>query len=106
MNLLFICSRNKRRSLTAEAIYKNSSAHNVRSAGTGETARIQVSEKMLLWADIIFVMEKRHKQLLEQRFENALHDKQVVVLDIPDEYDYMDEDLIGMLKDAVEYFVK
>ncbi|HYD19910.1 MAG TPA: hypothetical protein VEB40_00435 [Flavipsychrobacter sp.] len=106
MNLIFICSRNKRRSLTAETIYKNSNGHTVRSAGTEESARVQVNEKMLLWADIIFVMEKRHKQRLTQRFENSLRNKQLIVLDIPDKYEYMDEELADMLKDAVEYFVK
>jgi predicted protein tyrosine phosphatase len=101
MNLLFICSRNKRRSLTAETIYKNSNDHTVRSAGTEESARIQVSEKMLQWADVIFVMEKRHKQRLTQRFEQILPGKEVIILDIPDEYEYMNEELAEMLKDAV-----
>ncbi len=101
MNLLFICSRNKRRSLTAETIFRNSNEHTVRSAGTEESARIQVNEKMLQWADVVFVMEKRHKQRLSQRFEKALGDKKVVILDIPDDYVYMDEELAEMLRDAV-----
>lgn len=83
MNLLFICSRNKRRSLTAETIYKNSNLHFVRSAGTEESARIQVNEKMLQWADVIFAMEKRHKQRLVQRFAQTVSMKEVFVLDIP-----------------------
>ncbi len=101
MNLLFICSRNKRRSLTAETIYKNSNEHTVWSAGTEESARIQVNEKMLQWADVVLVMEKRHKQRLAQRFEKILTDKEVVILDILDEYEYMNDELIEMLQDAV-----
>lgn len=101
MNLLFICSRNKRRSLTAETIYKNSNEHFVRSAGTEESARIQVNEKMLHWADVIFVMEKRHKEKLSLKFDAILNSKEIIILDIPDEYEYMNQELIGMLQDAV-----
>ena len=35
--ILFVCSRNKRRSLTAETIFKNEPAWEVRSAGTEES---------------------------------------------------------------------
>jgi len=98
MNLLFICSRNKWRSPTAEAIFKKSTIHDTRSAGTSDSARIKVTASMIQWADIIFVMEKRHKQLLQERFNI---DKKIIVLDIPDEYQYMDEELIGMLENGV-----
>ena len=98
MNLLFICSRNQWRSPTAEAIFKNSAAHNARSAGTSDSARIKVNEAMLHWADIIFVMEKKHRQIIKSKFEV---DKNIIVLDIPDEYQYMDEELIDIIKSAV-----
>ena len=62
MKLLFICSRNKWRSRTAEDIFKNFVDYEVRSAGTAESARIKVNEKFVLWADIIFVMEREHKK--------------------------------------------
>ncbi len=59
MNILFVCSRNQWRSPTAEAIYKNTPAVNVKSAGTEPSARIKLTAKNIAWADIIFVMEKR-----------------------------------------------
>jgi predicted protein tyrosine phosphatase len=71
MNILFVCSRNKWRSRTAEEIYKTSQVHNVKSAGTEPSARIKVSAKLLAWADIIFVMEKRHKQRLVDNFPSV-----------------------------------
>jgi predicted protein tyrosine phosphatase len=107
MNVLFVCSKNKWRSRTAETIFKDTPGANVRSAGTDEGARIKLNEKLLLWADLIFVMEKKHKQIIQDKFDFVLQDKKLMVLDIPDEYQYMDEDLILSLETAVNpYFEK
>ena len=103
MNLLFICSRNQWRSPTAEAIFKNSDIHQARSAGTSDSARVRVNDAMVKWADIIFAMEKRHKQILEQRFAA---DARIIVLDIPDEYQYMDDELVAMIKVAVAPYLE
>ncbi len=75
MNILFICSRNKWRSRTAETIFKNNQQHSVRSAGTENEARIKVSEKLIDWAELIFVMEKKHKIRLKERFGDLLTKK-------------------------------
>lgn len=56
---------------------------------------------MILWADVIFAMEKRHKQRLLQSFPQEMAGKKVVVLDIPDEYGFMDEELVAMIKAGV-----
>jgi predicted protein tyrosine phosphatase len=101
MNILFVCSRNKWRSRTAETIFKSNQNHHVRSAGTENDARIRVNEKMILWADIIFVMEKRHRQRLNDKFEHSLQGKRIIILDIEDHYQYMDEVLVEMLKTSV-----
>ncbi len=101
MHLLFICSRNKWRSRTAETIFKNRYGFQVASAGTEPSARIRVNEKMILRAEMIFVMEKRHKQRLLQKFAAACADKEIIVLDIPDEYQYMDPELTELLEESV-----
>lgn len=106
LNILFICSRNKKRSLTAEAIFRNDAIHHALSAGTEESARRRVTYKMIHWADIIFVMEKKHRQRLREEFGPMLYNKQVVIMDIPDEYEYMDEELIEMLKDVVRPYLE
>lgn len=104
-NFLFICSRNKWRSKTAEDIFKDTEGLSVRSAGTSSSARIKVNEKLIEWADLIFVMEKHHKQWLNQKYPFLLNDKEMIVLDIPDEYQYMDAELVQILKIAIEpYF--
>ena len=100
MNILFICSANEDRSRTAESIFSESEEHVVRSAGTARSARVKVSEPMLLWADLIFCMEEKHKELLKKRFPMATRDAQLIVLHIEDEYKYMDSELIEELEDT------
>jgi len=70
--------------------------HQVRSAGTSDKARIRVSQKMIDWANVIFVMERKHRDIIRQRFE--LNDQLLVVLDIEDNYQFGDEELIAILR--------
>jgi predicted protein tyrosine phosphatase len=105
MNILFICSRNQWRSRTAETIFKEGQRHNFRSAGTADNARIRVNEKLIKWADLVFVMEKHHKRRLEEKFEGMINDKKIVILDIADDYEYLDEELVEMLRISVGRFL-
>lgn len=105
MNILFVCSRNQWRSPTAETIYKNHSGIFVKSAGTEPSARIKLSAKTILWADMIFVMEKKHKQRIQEKFPNEIGDKQLVTLDIEDEYQFMDSDLVDEIKTKVNHYL-
>ena len=105
MNLLFVCSRNQWRSPTAEQIF-NKRPYNTRSAGTAGSARIKLSEKLIIWADLIFVMEKKHKTVIQERFSTILNDKLIIVLDISDDYKFMDQELVEMLKLAVNPYLK
>jgi len=105
MNILFVCSRNKWRSRTAETIFKTNLGHQVKSAGTEPSARVKVTAKMIEWADVVFAMEKKHKQRLVQYFPEATSQKEIIVLGIPDEYQYMDEELVEILRSSTEgYF--
>ena len=100
-NVLFICSRNQWRSPTPENIWRKHPGINVRSAGTSPKARKTVSAKDIAWADVIFVMEEEHKNRLKADFNRMLSHKPIHVLDIPDEYQYMDPHLIEELKSTV-----
>ena len=106
MKVFFVCSRNRLRSLTAEAIFDGAGGHEVRSAGTEAGARVRVTAGHLGWADVIFVMEKRHLARLREKFGDALAGKRVVCLHIPDEFEYMDEDLIDRLRGGVAPYVE
>ncbi len=101
MNLLFICSRNQWRSPTAEAIWRRHPELNVRSAGTSPRARKTVNDGDIRWADVIFVMERKHRSRLRAAFAHLLRDTPLIVLDIPDEYQYMDPELVEELQTAV-----
>ena len=101
MNALFICSRNQWRSPTAETVFRRYPNVQTRSAGTSPNARHTVSIDDIAWADKIFVMEQKHKSRLLAQFSRALQYKEMIVLDIPDDYRYMDEELIELLKESV-----
>ncbi|OSZ82104.1 protein tyrosine phosphatase [Chitinophagaceae bacterium IBVUCB1] len=105
MNILFVCSRNQWRSPTAEAIYKNVHGITAKSAGTSPSARIRVNESLIQWADMVFVMEDKHKQILLSQYPLAMQHKQIVVMDIPDEYKYMNKELIEMIQDIVSPYI-
>ncbi|RYZ95709.1 MAG: protein tyrosine phosphatase [Sphingobacteriaceae bacterium] len=102
-NLLFICSKNQWRSPTAELLFKNHPLHQARSAGTSDKARIKVNQKLVDWADEIFVMERRHKQILQQRFINLT--KHITVLNIEDNYQFGDEELISILENNLKTYL-
>lgn len=106
MNILFVCSRNKWRSPTAEEIYKKHQDLNVRSAGTEPSARIKLNAKTILWADIIFVMEKRHKQRIIENFASETENKTIIILDIPDEYKFMDPELVEEIIIKVDNYLE
>jgi predicted protein tyrosine phosphatase len=101
MKVLFVCSRNRRRSLTAERLFSQTPGWAVRSAGTEEGARVKVTAGHLGWADVIVVMEKRHKDRLRQKFDEAFSSKPCHCLFIPDDYDLMDPALIALLREKV-----
>ncbi len=96
--LLFVCSRNKLRSLTAEKLFAGVPRYRARSAGTQPGARIVVTEGHIGWADLIFCMEKSHVSRLRQRFPEALETKTVICLHIPDDYAFMDPLLLDELR--------
>ena len=99
--LLFVCSRNRMRSLTAEKIFSGIPGYEVRSAGTQPQARVVVTEGHLRWADIVIVMERAHYNRLRQDFPGVLDDKRVIALHILDEYQFMQRELIEELETQV-----
>ena len=101
VKVLFVCSRNRWRSPTAERLFDGVPVVQARSAGTEAGARVRVNEKMMGWADVIFCMERRHVQRLRERFDAALEGKKIHVLDVPDDYGYMDPELIDALRTAL-----
>jgi predicted protein tyrosine phosphatase len=97
-HLLFVCSQNKLRSPTAEAVFAEMPGIDVDSAGLNNDAVVPLSPDQVEWADVIFVMEKVHREKLNRKFKRHLHGQRMIVLGIPDNYAYMDPALVKLLK--------
>lgn len=96
--LLFVCAQNKIRSYTAEKLFAGSQRYQVRSRGVAADARIKLAEGDLGWADIVFVMEKNHKNRIQQKFPEKVAGKKIVCLFIEDIYESMEPALIAELR--------
>lgn len=99
--LLFVCSRNKIRSLTAEKLFENSERFAARSRGTENGARVKVTAGDIGWAEVIFAMEKRHADRMRERFPDQLAGRQIITLLIKDIYEPMEPALIQRLKERL-----
>ena len=99
--VLFVCSQNRLRSPTAEQVFANWPGIEVASAGLNHDAETPLTSELLAWADVVFVMERAQRNRLQSRFRSHLSGQRVVVLDIPDEYDYMDPALVRLLQSRV-----
>jgi protein-tyrosine phosphatase len=104
LKLLVLCGRNKKRSRTAEFIYKNDPRLEIRSAGISPSSVRKVSDNDMNWAELVLVMEKNQKNKVKEMFSH-LELPQIDVLDIPDEYEFMDEELITMLKSSINTYL-
>ena len=102
VNVLFVCSRNQWRSPTAGRIFKGHPVIVARSAGTSLSARHRISHVDIDWADVILVMEDKHRERIVADYAQLIEHTPIHVLDIPDEYKYMDPELIDMLEQTVE----
>jgi predicted protein tyrosine phosphatase len=98
---LFVCSKNKWRSPTAEKVFWKFDGLSTRSAGTSNSARRRVTIQDIEWADLILAMEDKHSSRLRAEFLDTLTSKDIHVLDIPDDYQYMDAGLIELLHEIV-----
>jgi predicted protein tyrosine phosphatase len=102
--VLFVCSQNRLRSPTAEQVFATHPGMECSSAGTNNDADNPLTPELVEWAEVIFVMEKTHRNKLTAKFKRQLANKRVICLDIPDEYEFMDPSLVRLLKVKVHRF--
>ncbi|MBU2380348.1 MAG: low molecular weight protein tyrosine phosphatase family protein [Alphaproteobacteria bacterium] len=105
-NLLFLCSRNRLRSPTAERVFANWPKVETASAGLAPDADEPCTAELVEWADIIFVMERAHRARLQKRFRASLKTARVVCLDISDDYGFMQPELVALLEKKVRPFLR
>jgi predicted protein tyrosine phosphatase len=99
--VLFVCDENRLRSPTAERIYMHRDDLEIKSAGVNFSADKPVIRELLEWADIIFVMERRQRNVIHKRWPEIYNNKQIICLYIDDDYDYMDPVLINALTEKL-----
>jgi predicted protein tyrosine phosphatase len=99
--VLCLCSAGLLRSPTAAIVLAGEPFNfNTRAAGTGrEYALIPVDDVLINWADQIVCMSKGHRTDLQEHFEDEVNGKDIVVLNIPDDYQYRDEKLVSLIKE-------
>jgi predicted protein tyrosine phosphatase len=105
MRALFICSRNRLRSPTAEQVFSSWPDIDTDSAGLAPDAITRLEIDQIKWAEILFVMERRHKLKLMRMFGRYLNGKKIICLDIPDRYGFMDPELITLLEQKAGRFM-
>jgi len=99
--LLFICSANRLRSPTAEQVFSQYPDVEAFSAGTNHDAVDPLAPEHFEDIDIVFVMEKTHRNKVSRKFKPYLKKARLVCLDIPDDYEFMQPELIVLLKTRV-----
>lgn len=104
-NILVVCGRNKKRSRTAEHIFKNDNRFNIRSAGLSPKSDRKISENDLNWADLVFVMETGQRAKIRELYRH-LELPKIEILNISDDYEFMNEELVEMLTDRINDTLK
>ena len=101
-NVLFVCTMNKWRSTTAEQIYSKHPLLECRSAGTSSKARHRITKADIRWADLIVVMEAKHRNRLMADFRDELRSKEIHILGLEDRYKFMEPELVTELRSALD----
>jgi len=99
--VLFVCEGNLHRSPTAERLYAATPGIRARSVGLSDLARVQVTDELLAWADVVFVMERRLRAVLRRRFAAAVAGKVVVCLGVPDDFRFGQPELMAVLAERL-----
>jgi predicted protein tyrosine phosphatase len=102
VKLLFVCTVNRMRSATAHKIYESDERFEVKSAGTDKAANTVLTSELLEWADTIVVMEKTHRNIIQKNFKDIYKIKRITCLYVPDDYDFMQPELINLLRHSME----
>jgi len=83
-------------------MYSDDSRFEVKSAGTEALMGREVTGRELKWADLVVVMESRHEQKIRMRFPEESRTARIVVLGIPDIYQFMETALQREIKERFE----
>jgi predicted protein tyrosine phosphatase len=99
MRVLFVCTANKLRSPTAEAVFRDHPGIESLSAGTDPDAPTPLSKELVASVDLIFAMEAHHREQIRKKYKARPADRRIITLHIPDEYERDDPALIELLRE-------
>ncbi|MEP2551476.1 MAG: phosphotyrosine protein phosphatase [Marinomonas sp.] len=102
---LFVCGKNRQRSPTAEQLFSQFDGLDVLSAGIRRDSDEQLNGELVEWADMIFVMEKRQLTFVQSNFREQLLGTQVINLSIPDRFEFMEDELVDLLRVKMKRFL-
>ena len=94
--VLCVCSAGLLRSPTAANVLHREFGYNTRAAGLHDYALIPISSALLTWADEVVVMDNDQATWLEEGIEKIqlnFINKPLIVLNIPDTFNYKEETL-------------
>jgi predicted protein tyrosine phosphatase len=106
LKILFVCGKNQWRSPTAERVYAKDPRLSVRSAGLSSKSPHELSADDLQWADLVLVMERSQISRIRSSFASLTDLPPVESLDIPDEFKFMDSELILLLRAGTEHCIE
>jgi predicted protein tyrosine phosphatase len=105
LRVLFICTQNKVRSLTAEHLYRVRADLEVRSCGTAAFAKNQLTEEVMKWADMVFIFDELQADAIEKKFGKDVFGKEIISLGLADVYQYKSESLVLKLTAKIEPYL-
>lgn len=106
IHTLFVCSRNQWRSPTAEQVFRDDPRFCARARGLSPRSPRRLTADDLTWAEIVFVMEAGQRARITRTMRAALGNTPLHVLEISDDYQYMDPELVELLRDRVEWYFR
>lgn len=103
--VLFVCTQNKVRSLTAEHLYRVRPDLEVKSCGTATFAKNQLTKELLQWAEAVFTFDDTQMEAIEGRFAKEVVDRPVICLGLPDVFTYKSDALVVKLTAKLEPYL-
>ncbi|WP_108660987.1 low molecular weight protein tyrosine phosphatase family protein [Acuticoccus kandeliae] len=100
-NILFVCGKARKRSPTAADVAAREFGVQTDFAGLSNDADERLGLDQIEWADLILVMEKRQVARLNRQFGGHLKGKKVSCLNIPDNYEFMQPELVALIAEKL-----
>ena len=69
------------------------------------TIIVKLTGELILWADLIFVMESEFEEYIKNTFPEVASSKKIICLNIPDNYYFMEPALIELIKSRVAIYL-